>query len=153
MKEYEKLNELIEQVCEEEGVELEDIYIMPQEDNACKINQFEERFEVELPEDYKYFILKYGSGGLGYFDFFGIESGKEDVSKSTLALLTRECREKGMPEQLVVIMHNGDYVTCIDTSKKGEGEVVTWSWLDGGNIVKVADTFEAFFIERLEDCL
>lgn len=149
---YERLNELIEQVCEEEGVELDKIYDMPQEDNSNLIRQFEEVFAVKLPEDYKYFLSKYGSGGLGYFDFFGIESGKDDIGASTLAILTNECREKGMPNHLVVIEHLGDYVICIDTLKR-EGEVVNWSWLDGGNIVKIADTFEMYFIGKLEDCL
>ena len=147
-----RLSELIEKVCEEEGVELDEIFDMPQEDNTDLIRQFEENFEVKLPADYKYFLTQYGSGGLGYFDFFGIESGKVDISDSTLAIITNECREKGMPKQLVVIEHLGDYVTCIDTLKS-EGEVVNWSWLDDGKIVKIADNFETYFIGKLEDCL
>ena len=152
MKDYEKLDELIEQVCEEEGVELDEIFDMPQEDNSSMIRQFEEKFAVKLPEDFKYFLSKYGSGGLGYFDFFGIELGKDDVNNTSLAFITNEYREKGMPNQLVVIEHNGDYVTCIDTLKH-EGEVVSWSWLDADGIVKISDSFEAYFIEKLEDCL
>lgn len=42
-----------------------------------------------------------------------------------------------MPYHLVVIEHNGDYVTCIDVSKNN-GEVVTWSWIDDGKISKIA---------------
>ncbi|MBQ7775064.1 MAG: SMI1/KNR4 family protein [Lachnospiraceae bacterium] len=57
-----------------------------------------------------------------------------------------------MAESLVVIEHNGDYVTCIDTSKE-DGQIVTWSWLDDGKIVKIADNFEKYFTEKLEDCL
>lgn len=53
---------------------------------------------------------------------------------------------------VVIIEHPDDYVICIDTLKH-EGEVVNWSWLEGGNIVKMADTFEAYFIGKLEDCL
>ena len=152
MNTYERMSELIEQVCEEEGVELDEIYDMPQEDNSNLISEFEEAFAVKLPESYKYFLHKYGSGGLGYFDFFGIESGKDDISKTTLAILTKECREKGMPNHLVVIEHLGDYVKCIDTLTS-EGEVVSWSWLDSDGIVKYSDSFEAYFIGKLEDCL
>ena len=113
--------------------------------------QFEEKFAVKLPEDFKYYLSKYGSGGLGYFDFFGIESGK-DIENCSITALMKDCRAKGMPNQLVVIEHLGDYVTCIDVSKNN-GEVVTWSWIDDGKICKKADTFEAYFIAKLEDCL
>ena len=152
MKDYEKLDELIEQVCEEEGVEVDDIFDMPQENNSSMIGQFEEKFEVKLPEDFKYFLSKYGSGGLGYFNFFGVESGKDDANNTSLGFINNEYREKGMPNHLVVIEHNGDYVTCIDTSKS-EGEIVSWSWLDNDGIVKYSNTFEMYFIEKLEDCL
>lgn len=40
---------------------------------------------------------------------------------------------------------------CIDTLKENKGQIVTWSWLDNGNIVKKADNFEEYFIEKLED--
>ena len=89
---------------------------------------------------------------MGYFDFFGIELGKDDVNNTSLAFITNEYREKGMPNHLVVIEHNGDYVTCIDTLKH-ESEVVSWSWLDADGIVKESDSFEAYFIGKLEDCL
>lgn len=151
MNTYERLSELIEQVCEEEGVELDEIFDMPQEENSELIAQFEEKFAVKLPEDFKYYLSKYGSGGLGYFDFFGIESGK-DIENCSITALMKDCRAKGMPNQLVVIEHLGDYVTCIDVSKNN-GEVVTWSWIDDGKICKKADTFEAYFIAKLEDCL
>ena len=152
MKSYEKLDELIEQVCEDEGFELDEIYDMPQEDNSSMIRQFEEKFAVKLPEDFKYFLSKYGSGGLGGFNFFGIESGKNDIDNTSLASITNEYRDKGMPKHLVVIEHNGDYVTCIDTLKS-EGEIVSWSWLDNDGIVKYSCAFEEYFIEELEDCL
>lgn len=152
MKKYEKIDELIEQVCDEEGVELEEIFDMPQEDNTNLINQFEEIFEVKLPDDFTYYLSQYGSGGLGYFDFFGIESGKDDVKKSTLALMTLECREKGMPQNFVVIEHGGDYVTCIATSKEDTSEIVKWSWMKGV-ASKIADSFEDYFMGKLEDCL
>lgn len=64
MQDFDKLSDLIEQVCSEEGVELEEIFDMPQSDNTNFILHFEEKFSVKLPDDYKSFLLKYGSGGM-----------------------------------------------------------------------------------------
>lgn len=44
--------------------------------------------------------------------------------------------KKGMPDSLVVIEYNGDYVTCIDTLKDSDNQIVTWFWLHNGIILK-----------------
>lgn len=133
-------------------MELEEIFDMPQDNNMDMIAQLEERFHVTLPEDYKFFLLKYGSGGMGNFEFLGIESEKMDISKCTIELMTAQCREKGMPKNLVVIEHHGDYVTCIETMDFEE-QIVTWSWLDSGQVTIKADNFETYFAEKLADYL
>ena len=150
---YERLSSLIGQVCEEEGVELEDIYDMPKVDNQDMVVQLEKSFGIELPDDYKYFLKTYGSGGMNDYDFFGIESRAKDVSQCTVALMTAECRKKGMPNNLVAILHGGDYVTCIDTIGDSNSQIVTWSWFDAGKVIKIANNFEEYFIEKLEDYL
>lgn len=153
MDTYEKLQELIEQVCSEEGVGLTDIFDMPKRDNSNLISQFEEKYNVKLPGDYKFFLLTYGSGGMNDFDFFGIESKKDDVDSCSVAAATLGHRKKGMPEQLVVIEYDGDYVTCIDTSEDSSNQIATRSWLDDGKVRKKADNFEMYFIEKLKDYL
>ena len=153
MNAYERLNELIEQVCSEEEQEVKDIFDMPQRDNSNLISQFEEKFNVKLPDDYKFFLLKYGSGGMNDFDFFGIESKKDNIDLCSVAVITLEHRKKGMPDSLVVIEYNGDYVTCIDTLESSNNQIVTWSWLDNGKVQKKADNFEKYFINKLEDYL
>lgn len=125
---------------------------MPQRDNTNFISEFEQKFNVKLPEDYKFFLLKYGSGGMGCFEFFGIESQKNDIEQCTVSLMTLECRRKEMPKNLVVIEHNGDYVTCIDTLKDSGNQIVTWSWVDGRSAGK-AENFEMYLTEKLEDYL
>ena len=151
MDTYKRLSDLLEQVCLDEGVELNEIFDMPQKDNTNLILQFEKKFEVKLPEDYKFFLLKYGSGGMENFDYFGIELKKCNIDMCTVSLMTSEYRKKGMPNNLVVIEYDGDYITCIDTLKENKGQIVTWSWLDNGKIVEKADNFEEYFIEKLED--
>ena len=153
MDTYERLDDLIGQVCSEEDLDINDIFDMPRRDNSNLILQFEEKFNVKLPDDYKFFLLKYGSGGMDDFDFFGIESKKDNIDMCTVALITLEYRKKGMPDSLVVIEYNGDYVTCIDTLKDSDNQIVTWSWLDNGKVLKKANNFEKYFIEKLEDCL
>lgn len=130
-----------------------DIFDMPQRDNSNLISQFEEAYHVKLPDDYRFFLLTYGSGGMNDFDFYGIGSRKDGVELCSVAAATSECRKKGMPEQLVVIEHDGDYVTCIDTLADSGSQIVTWSWLDDGRVQKKAGNFETYFIEKLRDYL
>lgn len=146
---YEELDQMLETVCADEEMELETIFDMPA-DNQGNVAKAETLLGIQFPEDFRHFLLKYGSGGMGSFTFMGIESAQADEHAFTLVLLTTKCREQGMPKNLAVIEHNGDYVTCIDADN---GSVVTWSWLGKQEVSRIADSFEDYFREKLEDYL
>ena len=154
MIDYKEIENLIEQVCEDEDVDIDMAYVIPDQSIENKIKEAEEILNVKLPKSYLWFLKNYGSGGLGDFDYFGIECDRDDVKMYTLVYLTMEYREKGLKESLVVIEDNGDYLTCIDTSivdQDGESPIVTWSWLDDGEIISKSTSFGSYFLEKLED--
>lgn len=154
MKVYDKIESSIRQICEDEDIDINMIYVMPNNDIDKKIREAEEILNIKLPESYLWFLRNYGSGGMEDFDYFGIECERDDVTMFTVVYMTMEYRKKGLNNALVVIEHNGDYVTCLDTSKRnseGENPVVTWSWLDSGKIISKSDSFANYFFEKIND--
>ncbi len=151
---YDELEKKIDIVCEEEGVSKSDIFCIPDRSIVKEISQVEKYLGLKLPDSYKWFLETYGSGGMDTFDFFGIESDREDISLYTVVYATDDYRKKGMKKELVVIQDYGDYVKCIDTSKcneNNESPIVNWSCYDNGDIDFVSDAFINYFWEILED--
>ena len=149
MESYKNLDQMIQEVCENEDMDLNQVFDMP-EDNRERIQRTEALLNLEFPEDFRHFLLKYGSGGMGSFTFMGIEAGKEDERTFTLVLVTLKYRDQGLPEYLAVIEYEGDFVTCINCE---DGSIVTWSWFGKKEVCKTSDSFEAYFMEKLEDYL
>ena len=150
-----EVKELIKSLRQKyEDIDINMIYVMPNNDIDKKIREAEEILNIKLPESYLWFLRNYGSGGMEDFDYFGIECERDDVTMFTVVYMTMEYRKKGLNNALVVIEHNGDYVTCLDTSKRnseGENPVVTWSWLDSGKIISKSDSFANYFFEKIND--
>ncbi len=105
----------------------------------------EERLSVIIPEEYKYFLKKYGHGGIGGIEVFGV--GKNGVlifEKETL-----KYREYGLPNELIVIENCDEWIYCLDTTN---GKVVMWS--RGKNEYKeVFEGFNIFLLDRTTDIL
>ena len=151
---YDELERKINIVCEDEGVSKSEIFCIPNRSIAKEICQAEEYLGLKFPNSYKWFLESYGSGGMDTFDFFGIESDRENIALFTVVYATDNYRKKGMKKELVVIQDYGDYVKCIDTSKcdeNNESPIVNWSCYDRGDIDFVSDTFMNYFLEILED--
>lgn len=143
---FEELDKMIFKVCEEEGYTLEEVFDMPS-NNELNVRRAEEELEICFPMDYRHFLIKYGSGGLGYFDFMGVEEDK-NVASFTVVLLTIKYRNDGLKKNYVAIEYNGDYITCIDCDN---GRVVTWSWLGDKRVCNLKENFEEYFMEKLKD--
>ncbi|MEZ3445333.1 MAG: SMI1/KNR4 family protein [Lachnospiraceae bacterium] len=151
---YDKLKDSIEKACEEEGVDINEIFCIPEHSLSEEIGQVEEYLGVRLPDSYRWFLETYGSGGMETFDFFGIEGGREDVASCTVVYVTENYRKKGMEQTLVVIQDLGEYVRCIDTGQsdeRGEAPIVNWSCHVNGKVVTEKDSFLNYFLEVLED--
>lgn len=154
MYDYDEIDNMINQICEEEDIDKSLIFAIPSGEIDNKILEVEKVLNLVLPDSYKWFLRNYGSGGMEDYDYFGIECDREDVSMYTVVYMTEMYRKKGLDNYLVVIEHNGDYVTCIDTSQKddnGESPIVTWSWLDNGKVIKKSENFASYLKEKLDD--
>lgn len=149
-----EIEEKIEEYCENEGKKIEDIFFSGA--TLSEIAAVEKKLEVKLPKSYKWFLEKYGSGGIEGMEFWGIESNRSDVNNYTIVCITSEYRKKGLDLPLVVFEENGDYVTCMDTSKMNEEDecpVVTWSVYDSDGIVFKEDNFYSYLLSKIEDYL
>lgn len=154
MYDYDEIDNMINQICEEEDIDKSLIFVIPSGEIDNKILEVEKILNLVLPDSYKWFLRNYGSGGMEDYDYFGIECDRDDVSMYTVVYMTEMYRKKGLDNYLVVIEYNGDYVTCIDTSQKdnnGESPIVTWSWLDNGKIIEKSDNFADYLKEKLKD--
>ncbi len=146
MLHYEEIENKINEYLEETGEELSVFF---EENGAAeeKIKSVEKLLEVTLPESFRWFLRKYGSGGIEGIELFGIESDREPKD-CTLVIMTKEYRKKGMPQNLVVIESEGDYVRCLETDG---GAVVTWSQHDKDGVVAEEENFYTYFNEKLDD--
>jgi hypothetical protein len=77
-----------------------------------QIEYVQNTLEVQLPESYKWFLTNYGSGGLFGVDILGV--AKSNIA--SVVIETKNYRDLGMSNNLVVIEDIGEYAYCLDTS-------------------------------------
>lgn len=89
-------------------------------------------FGYALPEEYLYFLRRWGSWSGGPVEIFGIfKSDTGEFSSETALAETKNLREGwGGPDYLLVIhdLGNGDYA-CIDCRRVEEGEAPVVCWI------------------------
>ena len=113
-----------------------------------KVKLIENELNVNLPESYRWFLKKYGSGGIYAANILGY-----DLVSSSVVEKTKEFRELyNLTEGLVVIEDIDIFAYCLDTNKMVDGEcpVVVWA-TQGGYGRTVEQTFLTFFFERLKE--
>lgn len=110
-----------------------------------EISDIEKRLNVKLPESYKWFLLKYGTGGAFGIEIFG--GGLREVP--TCIRETEEWREYGLPMEFVVIQNYGSGVYCLDTSRLANNEcpVIDWEQDDEDGINEY-ENFYTFLVEQ-----
>lgn len=117
-----------------------------------QIKHMEKILNVTLPPSYKEFIKRYGSGGIGSKDFFGIDKNVEESESVTTTL---DKRNYELPLKYVIITNDEDGSYCaIDCSKKnkyGESPVIRWASFFKEE--KIADDFGEFILSDLENML
>ena len=96
----------IERILENEEEVFHDSfsYIVPDEDMLRKA---EARLGFRIPEQYLWFLKKYGSGGL-LFDFLGFDQS----GNCHFADVTEEMRLSGLPDWMLVIEDCGECNRC-----------------------------------------
>lgn len=102
-----------------------------------------------LPESYKWFLRKYGSGGI-----FGIDILGYDLVGASVVETTKEYKKfYGLSDGIVVIVDVDEFAYCLDTNKVKNGECPVISWdVDSGSYDSIeANNFIEFFWEYLNE--
>lgn len=107
--------------------------------NADQIMRFEEKHKIQLPDEYKAFILKHNGGILKSNRKFVVSQGKAKVVSYLMKFLPLSERDFPNLDELYNIYANKspiplipialdprDNLICIDLSHKGFGKVVFW---------------------------
>ncbi len=109
------------------------------------LNKAEKRLEVRLPEEYRYFLKKFGHGGIGGIEVLGIgKNGVMIFEKETL-----KYRTYGLPNELVIVENCDEWVYCVNSL---DGKVVMWSRGSSG-YSEAFDNFETYLYDRVNDML
>ncbi|MBC6308205.1 SMI1/KNR4 family protein [Listeria sp. FSL L7-1582] len=113
------------------------------------INKIEKELAIKIPEQYRAFILEYGSGGICGVDIEGIEG---ELGSSMLQATIRY-RELGLASEYIVVYDLGDYVVCMDTNQAGEDSKV-YSWERTSNNPEVRyETFDQFLEDYFQEAI
>ncbi|WP_397537130.1 SMI1/KNR4 family protein [Rummeliibacillus pycnus] len=114
-----------------------------------KIKVIEEQLNVVLPESYKWFLRKYGSGGI-----FGINILGHGLVSATVVGTTNEYKKYyGLEDGIVVIVHVDAFAYCLDTNKMNNDEcpVISWDVDSGSYDSEEASNFLEFFWNYLNE--
>lgn len=114
-----------------------------------KINFIERQLNVILPESYKWFLRKYGSGGIFSIDILGY-----DFVGASVVETTKEYKKYyGLSDGIVVIVDVDAFAYCLDTNKMNNGEcpVISWDVDSESYDSEEASNFLEFFWEYLNE--
>ncbi|MEB4596875.1 SMI1/KNR4 family protein [Bacillus amyloliquefaciens] len=112
------------------------------------ITRIEEILQCELPISYKWFLEKYGAGGL-----FGVLVLGYNFDHASVADKTKEYKQHyGFADGFVVIEDVDFFAYCLDTNKMIDGEcpVVEWDRIIGYQDI-VAESFIEFFYNKIQE--
>lgn len=109
---YKKIIEMITEYEEES-----DFYGKVSEED---IEYVECILNMKFPDDYRWFVRNYGSGGICGVEVLGVEK-KE---KSSVVEATKRYRELGLDSNYIVIEDLGEFILCID--KSNENKIIRW---------------------------
>lgn len=95
--------------------------------HPSKVREAEEKLGVKFPRSYKEFLNLYGCGNFGG-EIYGITPTNSGIPSAIW--YTLELRKEGyIPDWMVVVSDEDEYVFCLDTSvfdERDECKVVSW---------------------------
>ncbi|MBK4203246.1 SMI1/KNR4 family protein [Bacillus subtilis] len=112
------------------------------------IVRIEEILQCQLPNSYKWFLEKYGAGGL-----YGVLVLGYNFDHASVVNRTKEYREHYGRTNGLVVIEDVDYFSyCLDTNKMKDGEcpVVEWDKVIGYQDT-VAESFIEFFYNKIQE--
>ncbi len=92
-----------------------------------KVREAEEKLDAKFPKSYQLFLERYGCGNFGR-EIYGVTSSNTGVP-STVWYTLKLRKEGYIPDWMVIVCNEGEYVLCLDTStfdENGECKVVSW---------------------------
>ncbi|WP_173706061.1 SMI1/KNR4 family protein [Clostridium saccharobutylicum] len=112
------------------------------------MNDIEKQLCINFPESYKWFLGKYGFGGI-----FGVEilgCGKGGVP--SVIRETERYRKLGLPLDYVVISSSDEWVYCLDLKNgdKHDCKIISWDRNIGFRKIE-AESFFQFILEEFKD--
>ena len=103
------------------------------------------RLHLSLPEDYRWFLINFGQGGIGGIEVLGV--GKN--GKMTFVDETIKYRSYGLPNDVILIENCDEWVYCIHSQSEKIG-----MWSPGDNKCKdIYENFETYLWDRINDIL
>ncbi|MBC2003434.1 SMI1/KNR4 family protein [Listeria booriae] len=112
--------------------------------SSIAIKQEEELTDTQFPVAYRWFIERYGSGGVLGIDIIGI--GKNNTY--VVSKITKQLREQfDLPNNLIVIEDCDKFYYCLNTD---DSKVYFWDNIDGMGEIVALDFF-SFLEERISD--
>lgn len=95
--------------------------------HPSKVREAEEKLGVRFPRSYRQFLERYGCGNFGR-EIYGVTPSNTGVPSAVWFTLSE--REDGfIPDWMVIICVEDEYIFCLDTStldENGECKVVSW---------------------------
>ena len=105
----------------------------------------EKELDIKIPEQYCWFLKKYGHGGIDGIETYGIgKNGKRIFVDKTL-----QYRSYGLDNHKIVIENCDEWIYCLDEKT---GTVVMWSQGDG-NCKTVYKNFLEYLNDRMSDAI
>lgn len=150
MEVIKEIEKIINQYMEDEGENEEDNFIGGISEK--KIKEVEKYLEIQFPEDYRWFLKRYGSGGIEGVDILGIEKEQSEIEKNTVVFATSQFRkEYNLNPNIVIIEYSGGYATGINTkSEIGKKTIVLIEPCKGGEMISKSDNFFEYFLDKLK---
>jgi hypothetical protein len=105
-----------------------------------KIREAEKQLQVKFPEQYKWFLSKYGDGGVLGMDVYGIES----TNSFRVVDNTKIYRKHKLGHEYIVIEDQDEFYYCINLSNE---KVENWDFK--GFIDVYADTFLDYLYTKI----
>ena len=122
--------------------------------SEAEINTASARLGTKLAGGYRLFLRRFGWGGVGSLELFGL--GADVPPYLSLTSMTRSEREEmspGLPVHLIPLMNDGGgNLYCLDSRGAGEPPIVFWDHTAGEQQepAQVASDFVMWLAERVD---
>lgn len=85
--------------------------------NENDVKEFEESLSVKVGEEYKNFLLEFGSLEVEYFEFYGYVKNNTDLLNAVSLTLQQRKNIENFPKDLIVFYNGGDgSIYCINSN-------------------------------------